>query len=304
MSEFIEWLSKYLGIEKNPTATIIVSITVFSLGIIINESLKTLGKFRERKIIREIVRRNYLIFQNYLIEQAESLRNFESLVTTKSSPNFNDHVRPCSALDNYKDISYNNSFKAFFVGFENIRVWGKNKRIEAFDNLYHSLSTIRIEQERMFPIVASFPDQAIKIMDRLNVSLKDAFEATADVNMKLHEQSLNQAEKGWLNLRSEFYEDCFAEGEPEDLNKIKNYFLSVIDFEITDKRPLTLIMDEKEFFYYHRKVHKAIGDIDVLNKLVKNTKTYCKTISEKFEVTAQELTTNFKPLFNQKIRNS
>ncbi|WP_343534040.1 hypothetical protein [Pedobacter sp.] len=301
MSGFIDWLSKYLGIEKTPTATIIVSLTVFSLGIIINETIKAIARFRERKTIREIVRRNYLIFQSYLVEQAESLRKFESLVTVKGGPNFNAHVRPCSALDNYKDISYNNSFKAFFVGLENIK--GRTKRIEAFDNLYQSLSTIRIEQERMFPIIASFLPETITIMDRLNINFNDAFEATGDVNMKLRKQQpVNHKLTMWLNVRSEFYEKCFANGDSEDLNKIKDYFLSVIDFETRNRRPLDLIMDEKEFFYYHKKINRAIGDVDALNKLVKNTKVYCIAISEKFEFTAQRLRLNYEFLF-RKINN-
>jgi hypothetical protein len=100
MSDFIDWLSNYLGIEKNPTATIIVSLSVFCLGIIINETLKAIGRFRERRVVREIVRRNYLIFRKYLIEQAEAIKLFESQIKAKSSPNFNAHVRACSALDN------------------------------------------------------------------------------------------------------------------------------------------------------------------------------------------------------------
>lgn len=301
MSEFIDWLSKYLGIEKTPTATIIVSLTVFSLGIIINETIKAVARYRERKTIRKIVRRNYLIFQDYLLDQGESLRKFESLVTTKGSPNFNAHVRPCSALDNYKDISYNNSFKAFFVGLENTRVWGRNKRIDAFDNLYQSLSTIRIEQERMFPIVANFQVEAVAIIAKLNLSLNDAFEGTGDVDMKLRKQPINHELTTWLNVRNKFYKNCFANGDPEDLNKIKDYFLSVIDFETRDRKPLDLIMNGKEFFYYHKKINRAISDIDALNKLVRNTKTYCIAISEKFEFIAQQLEEYYESFFDKKI---
>lgn len=300
MSEFIDWLSKYLGIEKNPAAAIIVSVTVFVLGIIINELIKATARFSERRTIRKIVRRNYLIFQDYLLDQAESLREFENLVTLKGSPNFNAHVLPCSALDYYKDISYNNSFKAFFVGFENIRIWGRDKRIEAFDNFYHSLSTIRIEQERMFPIVASFPGEAIKIIDKLNNSLKDAFEETGDVGMKLREHAPNQELTAWLDRRSELYENCFAKGDPEDLNEVRNYLASLLDFEVSDRRPLSMIMNAKESWFYHKKIHKAIGDFDALNTLVKNTRTYCNVISQKFIITAQQLEQHYEPLFGEK----
>ncbi len=103
MNEFIDWLSKYLGIEKNPTATIIVSLSVFVLGITVNEVLKAISRFRERRAIRELVRRNYLIFRKYLYEQSSSLNHFGSFITLNgSAPNFNLYVRPCSALDNFR----------------------------------------------------------------------------------------------------------------------------------------------------------------------------------------------------------
>jgi hypothetical protein len=178
---------------------------------------------------------------------------------------------------------------------------GGLKRIHAFDNLYNSLSTIRIEQERMFPLVANFQGEAVKIIDRLNISLKDAFEETADVNIKLHQQIPNQYLIKWLSIRSKYYQNCFADGDPDDLNEIRDYFLAIIDFENRDRSPLDLIMNEKEFFYYHKKIHKAIGNIDELIKLVKNTKAYRKIISEKFEFTAKQLEFHYGSLFNREL---
>ncbi len=301
MSEFIGWLSQYLGIDKTPTATIMVSLTVFGLGILTNETIKAIVGFRERKTTRKIVRRNYLIFRDYLFDQAKALRDFKSLLTAKSGPNFNAYVLPCAALDNYKDISYKNSFKAFFSGLENIILLGKNNRIVAFDNLYNSLSIIRIEQERMFPIIANFQVEATAIIVKLNRSLDNAFEATADVNMKLRNQPSSYDLTEWLDVRRKFYENYFAQGDPEDLNDVKDYFLAIIDIETKDKRPLDLIMDEKDFFYYRKKVHQAIGDIDVLHKLVNNTQAYCMIVSKKFDSTAHQLVSLYQPLFGKKI---
>ncbi|TKC09860.1 hypothetical protein FA048_06505 [Pedobacter polaris] len=289
MNEFIDWLSKYLGIEKNPTATIIVSLSVFCLGIVINELLKAIGRFRERRAIRELVRRNYLIFHKYLYQQSQSLKLFESLVTVKGGPNFNVYVRPCSALDNFKDISYSNSFKAFFVGFENIKLKGRIKRIQAFDNLYHCISTIRKEQEKMFPIIGSFKDEAVQIINKLNKSLKEAFEVTADVAVELSSKPPNLELNKWLSHRHKIYQACFSKGDPSDVNEVRKYFIEILDFETANSKPITTIMNSKEFWYYHKKIHSALGDIDSLNTLVSNTKSYCKTISDKFEYTAQDL---------------
>ncbi|MDQ1138640.1 hypothetical protein [Pedobacter agri] len=302
MNEFIDWLSNYLGIEKNPTATIIVSLTVFCLGIVINELLKAIGRFRERKAIRELLRKNYLIFHKYLYEQSQSLKLFESLVTVKGSPDFNVYVRPCSALDNFKDISYSNSFKAFFVGFENIRLNGRIKRIQAFDNLYHCISTIRKEQEKMFPIVGRFKDEAVQIIAKLNSSLKDAFEGTADVVLELDNKPQNPELAKWLIYRHRIYEPYFSKGDPSDVNEVRKYFIEVLKFEKENGEPIYTIMNAKEFWYYHKKIHTAIGDIDSLNTLVNNTKSYCKTISDKFESTAQNLKTYYQPLFNRKLK--
>lgn len=303
MSEFIAWLSKYLGIEKNPTATIIVSVAVFCLGIIINEVVKALNRFSERRIVREIVRRNYLIFKSYLHEQAKSLREFENFISEKGSPDFNVYILPCSALDNYKDISYNNSFKSFFFGFENIRVCGNLKRIKAFDNLHNALSIIRIEQEKMFPVVARFQIEAAPILNRLNISLKEAFEATTDVYINLHEQPADQELVKWLIERNSLHENYLANVNPSDLIGIKKYFTSVLDFERRNGVPLTKILNAKEFWYYHIKLHTAIDDIDILNTLIKNTKAYCITISKKFEFTAEQLILNYEFLFRRKLKD-
>jgi hypothetical protein len=302
MNEFIDWLSKYLGIEKNPTATIIVSLSVFCLGIIINELLKAVTRFRERRATRELVRRNYLIFKNYLYEQSTSLKLFGSLVTHKSNPDFNIYVRPCSALDNFKEISYSNCFKAFFVGFENIRLQGRIGRIQAFDNLYNCISTIRIDQERMFPIVARFQDDAAPISARINASIKDAFEATVDVYVALDRKPPTQELTGWLQERNSLYEAYSRKRDPDDLFEVRKFLVSILSFDMTNGKPITTIMDAKEFWNYHNKIHLAINEIGSLITLVTNTKVYCKTISEKFESTAQGLNTYYRPLFSRKLK--
>ncbi|KQB99200.1 hypothetical protein [Pedobacter sp. Hv1] len=302
MDDFIDWLSRYLGIDRNPTATIIVSVSVFCLGILINESLKAYGKYRERRAIREIVRRNYLIFKNYLFEQAENLKVFERQVSIKSSPNFNLYVNSCSALDNYREISYGNSFRAFFVGAENIRLRRNILKAQAFDNLYSSLSSIKIEQERMFPILARFQQDAAPIVTRLNLSMKDAFENIGDIYIKLKKQPPNTSFVDWLNQREKLDEDYLAKPNSKGIVMVKKYFIAILNFEEANAEPITQILDVKEFWNYHHKIQVAIGDIDSLRILVNSTKQCCSTMSNKFCQTGENLASFYQPLFNRKLK--
>lgn len=301
MNEFIDWLSEYLGIEKNPTATIIVSLSVFVLGITVNEVLKLISRFRERRAIRELVRRNYLIFKKYLYEQSSSLNQFGSFITLKGSPpNFNLYVKPCSALDNFKEISYSNSFKAFFVGFENIRFKGRINRIQAFDNLYNSLSIVKSEQEKMFPILAGFHKEDATMTSAINLSMKEAFEASTDVSITLNEKPLDSYLKSWLKSRDEIFQ-AYAKGNPNDLIEVRKFLISMLNFDMANGKPIATILTAKEFWYYQLKLHSAIEDIKRLETLVKTTNSYCKGISEKLEQTAKDLETYYQPLFNRAL---
>ncbi|WP_029275338.1 hypothetical protein [Pedobacter borealis] len=301
MNEFIEWLSGYLGIEKNPTATIIVSLSVFCLGIMVNELLKAISRFRERRAIRELLRRNYLIFKKYLYEQSSSLSTFGSFITLKGSPpNFNLYVRPCPALDNFREISYSSSFKAFFVGFENIRLKGRVKRIQAFDNLYKSLSIVKGEQEKMFPILAGFQKEDATMTLSINLSMKEAFEAATDVSITLNEKPQDSNLESWLKTRDELFQ-AYAKGNPNDLMEVKKFLTSMLNFDMANGKPIATILTAKEFWYYQLKLHSTIEDINRLEMLVKTTSSYCRGICEKFEYTAKDLETYYQALFNSKL---
>ncbi|WP_113639462.1 hypothetical protein [Nubsella zeaxanthinifaciens] len=301
MNDFIEWLSKYLGIEKNPTATIIVSLSVFVLGITVNEVLKVIGRFRERRAIRELVRRNYLIFKKYLYDQSSSLKLYGSFITLEgSAPNFSLYVRPCSALDNFKEISYSSSFKAFFTGFENIRLKGRIKRIQAFDNLYNSLSIVKSEHEKMFPILAGFQKEDATMTSATNLSMKEAFEAATDVFINLNKKPLDNYLQSWLKSRDEIFQ-TYAKVNPNDLIEARKFLTAILKFDMFNGKPIATILTAKEFWHYQLKLHSAIEDINRLDMSIKMTNSYCKSISEKFEHIAKDLETYYKALFNRKL---
>ncbi|RBQ11547.1 hypothetical protein [Pedobacter miscanthi] len=301
MNEFIEWLSSYLGIDKNPTATIIVSLAVFCLGVIVNELVKAISRFRERRAIRELVRRNYLIFKKYLHDQSSSLSTFGSFITLKGSPpNFNLYVKLCSALDNFREISYSSAFKAFFVGFENFRLKGRVKRIQAFDNLYNSLSVVKGEQERMFPILLGFHKEDATMSSAVNLSMKEAFEAATDVSVTVNEKHGDRDHQSWLKERDGLFQ-TFSKGNPNDLMEVKKFLISILDFDMANGKPIATIFNAKQFWYYQLKLHTAIEDIKRLEMLVKTTSSYCRGIWEKFELTAKDLETYYWALFNRKL---
>lgn len=302
MHDFIEWLSKYLGIEKNPTATIIVSVSVFGLGILVNEALKEAGKYRERQALREIMRRNYLIFKHYLYEQASALKTFEQHISENSSPDFNLYFKSCSALDTYREISYGNSFEAFFVGLENIRLLNRIIRVQAFDNLYRSLSDIKSHQDKMFPMLVKFKQEASEMDMRWKLSVNTAFERTGDVYILASKHTQLKEVADWLAQRDRYYNEYISSPNPQALDAIRNYFYTVLVFEKANLAPLTKIMDIKALMDYHYITNIAIRDLDIMLTHLKTTKHYCLQLSEKFKDMGEKLGFFYRPLFSRKLK--
>ncbi|PWS25962.1 hypothetical protein DHW03_18085 [Pedobacter yonginense] len=300
MNSLINFLSSYLSIPKPATATITISILVFILGLFLNETIKEIGRYRQRRNFKKLLKRNYLIFKNYLFVQSTNMQTFSSQINEDSNPNFNIFVSPCSAISNFKDISYSNAFKSLFTGLENFRLFNFNRRLQAFDYLYESLAMYRIEEERIFPILASYQNEALPVVQNINSLNKQAIENIGDLTIKITSTlELNLDTKIWLQKR-EAISNVYYKGlrKAEDSQK---YFIDISEFEFNNSAPIQVLYTPKEFWNYHHQLRLAAAENIKLIRLFKNTISYCNKTSERFRSTGIKLSENYRYLFGQKV---
>ncbi len=152
----------------------------------------------------------------------------------------------------------------------------------------------------MFPILAGFHKEDAKMTSALSLSMKEAFEAATDVSITLNEKPLDSYLQSWLKGRDEIFQ-AYTQANPNDLIEVREFLISMLNFDMANGKPIATILTAKEFWYYQLKLHSAIEDINRLEMLVKMTNSYCKGISEKLEHTAKDLETYYQPLFNRKL---
>lgn len=295
MNHFFEALVR--AINTNPAYTI--PIFVFVISIFVNESIKIIGRFQERRNYRILLSRNYLIFKDYLIGQATNLKTFEQQISSEQCPDFNFYLQPCSAIANFKDISYNNAYKALFTGFENFSFRKKIHKVQAFDYLYTTISMFQLDQERIFPILSRFHEDVKPLANAINNSGKKAVEDIGDLGISVIKKGNGEKVQQWSKERDALANNFYI-GDGS-LNKSKEYYLAVLDFEMKNPKPITEVISLKEFWNYHYTLRLAISDIIKLERLINSTKTFCNQTSEKFKLSGFQLTSNYQFLFEKKL---
>jgi hypothetical protein len=300
MNEIINWFSNYLSIPKQSTATITFSIIVFILGLLINETIKEIGRFRQRRNYRRLFKRNYLQFKNYLFLQAANMESFSSQINENSNPNFNIYVSPCPAISNFKDISYSNAYKSLFTGIENLLRFKGNKGLQAFDELYNSLAIVQLEQERVFPILVNYQNEVKSLVENINFLTKEATENIGDVELKI-EGSLKMTPElvKWLQDRA-YIKQIFY-GSDHTIEKMAEFLESLLAYEIHNGGPISEVFSLKEFWNYHHQLQLTVAEHIKLTRLFKTTKGYCDSTSERFKEMGHKLTSNYKSLFGEKL---
>jgi hypothetical protein len=169
ISSLHDFLVDYFGIDKNTSATIIITIFVFGAGIFTSLMVDFFKTWYRRRMLQEVLKLDF----------AKSL-NKQGNIFAETAAQFNfDRQGPMeisrveiSQISSIKEIGYDQSFQAFFYGIYNLALFGRRKlKLKSFNKLWDSISAISYWHEKAVKEFDSYIEQSNVYNQRRNTAI-------------------------------------------------------------------------------------------------------------------------------------
>ncbi len=170
MNSLQDIIKTVFNIDENTSATIIITLFVFVVGIIIHSSIRIVSKYMKRINIRKMFLLNLHDLQKKSNHQAEKYKATASQFDFNHTGNFALYRIDISQLEILKEIGYTNSYNAFFSGIENIYRL-KNIYRKAFTKMWEAVFALKYWQEKSEDLTF-FNKTYASHMEKRNQSLK------------------------------------------------------------------------------------------------------------------------------------
>ena len=147
MQEFIE---KLFNISHDASASLIITLSTFILGYLITAVVFVVTRYLERKSNRKIFLDNLKSLnksskrqQTAFLDTVKSLDIVTNLLWEYSKVEF-------FQIPVFREMSYKDSFKSFFFGFENQLTFWRNKKLKrrAYNKTWENLNNIQFWSDR------------------------------------------------------------------------------------------------------------------------------------------------------------
>lgn len=132
-----DFVNHFFEIDNNTSATIIITISVFLIGILINLFLSFIQKVIERKNIRRIFLMNVKALEKNVRDQSVEFKKFSDQFCFEYTENLNLKIINFPQVQIIKQIGYGLSYDAFFKGLENIFV--SKSSFETFNEIWETV---------------------------------------------------------------------------------------------------------------------------------------------------------------------
>lgn len=136
MKESISELASNLGIAPTAVVTILVSIFVFLMGILINSIISISKAYLQRSIHRRLSEINYRDLLRKLYKQSHDLKHIADQLTINHLGNYDFKYNNITSVDIFKQIGYENLYKAYLTGFENLNFIYQQRKLKVFSLLW------------------------------------------------------------------------------------------------------------------------------------------------------------------------
>ena len=173
-----DWINKAFNIKSETSATIIISFSIFILGILINEFIKFVSSYNKRSTVRAMFMLNLKDVNNDILTQSENYKKVADQFVFEYYDNYSITTNNLYKVNILIKIGYEQTFNAFFTGFENvvIRCFAKNKRIVAFNEIWEALEFVNNWQNELCKDFDAFIAIYNKCNAELNKGINDYLE--------------------------------------------------------------------------------------------------------------------------------
>lgn len=270
MKELQCYLKNNFKIDENTSATIIITLSIFIAGILIQQGLSISAGYIKRKRIRKLFEINV---KNFVVEvkiqekayrtTADSFKFETGLVYAFTRATIFSH-------HSIKEIGYQNSYEAFFHGVENIFMFKRNKKLTAFSKIWSSVNSIDYWHDRTFADIHKFQEKLDEYNSRWNSAIEKHRQFVesimAQVNGQLIEKELgtyltevDRIQTIWQNLPERTRPDILNKNliiplrvlnrkNQNDISRKMNENLLAASIEFQNKR--NLLKAQRELFFH------------------------------------------------------
>jgi hypothetical protein len=173
MTQIQKYLETNYGTDANTSATLLITLTIFFLGLLFQHLLKTIGKYSERRRLRKTFHVALIEFSKQVKKQSEQYDKSSQTFTFDKKSNFEFNRATISTISSLNGLDYNRTFEAFFFGFENTIKFNSKRKFIAFNRIWDSIKSVEFWHEKSFQDVNYFIEKYNEFNERRN----DAIEA-------------------------------------------------------------------------------------------------------------------------------
>ena len=174
METLIKYLECNWGIQADTTATILLTVSIFLLGLLATEIIKFVSRLQNRITTRQV----FSAFINGVVKQIaiqkKAYYKTSLQFTFESERDFVVSRATIAQIDN-RGLDYASIYSAYFKGLENLTIIKKKKllKVKAFNKLWESLDTIAYWHKRSFDDMDFFRSKYESYNDSRNESLDE-----------------------------------------------------------------------------------------------------------------------------------
>lgn len=173
--KFQKFIEDAFNIDSNTSATIIITILVFVLGYIITSLAKGTSKFFLRQANRKLFIKNLETLITSLRKRQEVLQEqLKHLEIERIT------VVPLAKIQFFQaqilySMGYKTSFECFFIGFENVLRWRKNKKLrnKAFVKVWENMANIEFWENNMYEQIEPIQKEINRINETMGRPLTE-----------------------------------------------------------------------------------------------------------------------------------
>lgn len=138
--QLIDFLKELFGIDGNTAATLVITLSVFILGYIVNGLNNLMVGYIKRRNYRKIFNDIVGTIANNIGLQANMFQSSASNVNIKNLGDYHVKIITITHLDNVDKLDFKDIYNAYFSGIENVF---SKKKLKAFNKVFGRLSLIK-----------------------------------------------------------------------------------------------------------------------------------------------------------------
>jgi len=186
MKELITKWADLFGITEVAVATITVTVIIFLSGLVFNNLITGIYAFNKRKTHRILSILNHRSLIADVARQSRCYKHLYDQIKIEREGAFHIKYQLMPALSAYKEIGYENLYKAYFNGIENIGFFNTTKKVRAFNSLWKNIERISNTHSSSIERSEKMVDYYAKLNEIRNESLGKAQANIENFRIRFH----------------------------------------------------------------------------------------------------------------------